>query len=172
MAPERSCIVVGAGPGLGMAVGRRFAAGGFAVAAISRRAPDVSDLGPGHLGLAADAGDLSTTFSVNVGGALAAAQAVLPALGETGGTILATGGAGGLHPTAAYAGLGVTKAALRALAIALHEDLRPMGVHATTVTISGGIGSSDTMAPDRIPERCWAIHERPEERWQAEEAYP
>ena len=212
MAPERSCVVVGAGPGLGMAVARRFAASGLAVAAISRSAPDLSALGDGHLALAADAGRpadltraiaeaadalpplavlvynaamyppdppsglepgvLETSFAVNVSGALVAVQAALPVLGERGGTVLLTGGGAALRPTAPFAALGVTKAALRALAYALHEDLRPAGVQVTTVTINGLIGSSDAMAPDRIAERYGAIHERPEGRWQAEEAYP
>ena len=164
MAPARSCIVVGAGPGLGMAVARRFAAAGLVVAAISRSAPDVSGLGPGHLSFSADAGrhadladaiaaatdalpplaalvhnaamyppdppsglapsELDASFAVNVSGALVAVQASQPVLREHGGTAPLTGGGAALRPTAPFAALGVTKAALRALAYALHEDLR------------------------------------------------
>jgi NAD(P)-dependent dehydrogenase (short-subunit alcohol dehydrogenase family) len=116
--------------------------------------------------------ELEASFAVNVAGALVAVQAVLEALREQRGTVLLTGGGAALHPTASFAALGVTKAALRALAYALHEDLRPTGVHVATVTINGLIGSNDAMAPDRIADRYWAIHTRPEAQWEAEEAYP
>jgi len=196
-----------------MAVARRFAAAGMAVAAVSRSAPDVDSLGPGHLALAADVGrpeeltqamataaerlpppavlvynaamypadppsrlaptTLADAFAVNVTGALVAVQAVLPALRRRGGTVILTGGGAALHPRASYAALGVTKAALRALAYALHEDLRPAGVQVATVTINGAIGGEDpALAPDRIAERYLAIHERPAEAWAPEVAHP
>jgi short-subunit dehydrogenase len=55
------CAVVGVGPGVGMAVARRFAREGFQLALIARRAEAVqaaaAEIGGGARGIAADAGD-------------------------------------------------------------------------------------------------------------------
>jgi NAD(P)-dependent dehydrogenase (short-subunit alcohol dehydrogenase family) len=62
--PQPSCVVVGAGPGLGLAIARRFARGGFDVALVGRHRQRLDALceallAEGHraAGFAADAGD-------------------------------------------------------------------------------------------------------------------
>lgn len=62
--PQASCVVVGAGPGLGLAIARRFAKGGFDVALISRDQTKLDAMcdtlaSEGHraCGFAADAGN-------------------------------------------------------------------------------------------------------------------
>jgi NADP-dependent 3-hydroxy acid dehydrogenase YdfG len=60
MADAKVAVVVGAGPGLGMALARRFAEGGFAVAVAARDKTKLNKLGAGNAALhpyACDAGD-------------------------------------------------------------------------------------------------------------------
>jgi NADP-dependent 3-hydroxy acid dehydrogenase YdfG len=103
--------------------------------------------------------DLMADLQVSVGGALAAAQAVLPGMRERGrGTLLFTGGGFALEPIPAMASLGAGKAALRNLAFSLHADLAPLGIHAATVTICGMVKPGTTFDPDQIAERFWALH--------------
>jgi len=194
------CVVVGAGPGLGASVARRFVKEGFAIGLIGR---DVKSVGPvveafsaeeGRVvGLAADASDarslapaissltstigdvevlvynavsfvdgpasnldgerLTSDFRTSVVGALLATQTVVAAMrARKRGTIILTGGGAAIYPGAAWASLSVTKSALRSLAYALHEELKPAGVHVVTVTIEGAIGSSPRFMPDVIAE--------------------
>ncbi len=74
------CAVVGVGPGVGLAVARRFAREGFRTALIARRAAAVeaaaAGIGPGARGFAADAGDVAA-----LRGALDAAAAALGPVG-------------------------------------------------------------------------------------------
>ena len=83
-------------------------------------------------------GELMADLAVSVGGALTAAQAVLPDMRERGrGTLLFTGGGFAMEPAPDYATVGIGKAALRNLAFSLFADLKDTGVHAATVTIGG-----------------------------------
>jgi NAD(P)-dependent dehydrogenase (short-subunit alcohol dehydrogenase family) len=204
-------VVVGVGPGMGLALARRFGREGGTVAMLARRpealqsyveelaaegvlargfAADVADetslraafaavrteLGDPdvllynasalHMGAPGDAlvADVEHSFRVGALGALVAAQEVLPAMRARGaGTILVTGGGAALRPWAAAVGLGMSKAAVRNLALALHADLRDTGVRAGTVTITGTVGSPG-YDPTDIADRFWAWHtaEQPE----------
>jgi NAD(P)-dependent dehydrogenase (short-subunit alcohol dehydrogenase family) len=103
-------------------------------------------------------------FRVNVAGALAATQAVLPGMRKAGrGTILFTGGGLALDPTGwlPAASLAIGKAGLRSLALTLHAELAPAGIHAATVTIAGQIQSGTAFAPETIAEAFWALHADP-----------
>lgn len=55
------CVVIGAGPGLGAAIARRFARGGFAVGLVARRLEPLqalaAEIGEGSAVVSADAGD-------------------------------------------------------------------------------------------------------------------
>jgi NAD(P)-dependent dehydrogenase (short-subunit alcohol dehydrogenase family) len=57
----KTAVVVGVGPGLGIAAARRFARGGFRVALVARRAEEMkrlaAELGGGAMGIGADATD-------------------------------------------------------------------------------------------------------------------
>jgi NAD(P)-dependent dehydrogenase (short-subunit alcohol dehydrogenase family) len=106
---------------------------------------------------------LMANIGVSVGGALVAAQAVLPAmLAAKAGTILMTGGRYGISPLPAIASLGVGKAALRNFAMVLHREVAPLGLRAGIVTIGGTVGTSESLAPDAIAEHYWRLHAGPE----------
>lgn len=202
------CAVIGFGPGIGAAVARRFAAGGFDVRGLARDPARHEALaGPGVTLAAADAadpaslsaalgsrvrvlvynayrmtplvpgpsaltpGDAAADFAVNVGGALAAIQAVLPGMRAAGqGSILLTGGGLALDPTGwlAAASLAIGKAGIRSLAHALHAELAPEGIHAGTVTIAGAVAPGTAFDPDRIAEAYWQLHMDPPGGFRAE----
>ncbi len=108
------------------------------------------------------ADELVADLRVSVGGALAAAQAVLPAMRERGsGSLLFTGGGFALEPMPALASLGAGKAALRNLAFSLYAELTPGGIHAATVTIGGSVAPGTAFDADRIAESFWALHAQP-----------
>lgn len=102
---------------------------------------------------------LNAVLAVSVGGALVAAQTVLPAmLAAKAGTILFTGGRFGISPAPEIAALGVGKAAMRNLALAFARELAPLGIRAGTVTVGGTVGTSDTLAADAIARSFWEMH--------------
>lgn len=103
--------------------------------------------------------ELNADLRTSVGGALAAAQAVLPAMRAAGrGTLLFTGGGFAFEPMPALASLGAGKAALRNLAFSLHAELKDSGIHAATVTICGIVKAGTPFDPDKIAESYWALH--------------
>jgi Short-chain dehydrogenases of various substrate specificities len=206
--------VVGAGPGLGNAVARRFAAEGAVVALLARDAGRLRGLAEpiGALPVPADVADvesLRTAFDTvrrtlgdptvlvyNVGtnltgrpselpvegfraallagpaALLSATQEVLPAMRAAGrGTILVTGSGQAVYPMAEFGAVGPQKAAVRALALVLAEELAPAGIHVTTVTIRGGIEAGTQFDPELIAERFWAVHTEPPESWRGESVY-
>lgn len=202
------CAVVGFGPGIGAAVARRFAAGGFDVIGLARDPAQHASLSTDRIRLAmADAGEpeslaaivpantqvlvynayrmtlaasgpstltpavLMKDFAVNVAGAMAATQAVLPGMRRAGrGTILFTGGGLALDPTGwlPAASLAVGKAGMRSLALSLHAELGPEGLHAATVTVAGTVVPGTAFDPDRIAEAYWALHQDPPGAFRAE----
>lgn len=106
--------------------------------------------------------ELNADLRISIGGAMAAAQAVLPAMREQGaGTLLFTGGGFAFEPMAAMASLGVGKAGIRNLAFSLYADLKDSGVHAATVTICGMVKPGTPFDPDKIAEAYWALHTQP-----------
>jgi short-subunit dehydrogenase len=170
-------VAVGVGPGVGLAIARRFASSGFDVALVARRADALealaTDVGGGGVKaqpFTADAADTASVkralatiaaqmgppevlvynaavatpgvpssfdpeqmvrdFRVNVVGALAAAQAVIPAMrAAKRGTILFTGGGFAIEPIPMMASLGIGKAGIRNLALSLAKELEPDGIH-------------------------------------------
>jgi NADP-dependent 3-hydroxy acid dehydrogenase YdfG len=110
-------------------------------------------------------------LAVNIGGALASVQAVLPNMRERGsGTILLTGGGYSLKPNPDYISLSIGKAGIRALAYGLFESLAQIGIHIATVTISASIvpGSSEVHA---VANHFWTLHSQPKDKWAAEVKY-
>jgi NAD(P)-dependent dehydrogenase (short-subunit alcohol dehydrogenase family) len=108
---------------------------------------------------------LSTT------GALAAVQAVVPAMqAGGGGSVLFTGGGLALYPETGGDVLSLTagKAALRAMVLALAPKLAPLGIHAATVTVAGPVAPGTAFDPDAIAAAFMALHEQPREEWASE----
>lgn len=110
---------------------------------------------------------LMKDFSVSVGGALVAAQAVLPLLQAAGkGSVLFTGGGFALQPYPALASLGIGKAGLRNLAQSLHQELAGSEITVGVVTIGGTVGSGPAFMPDAIAEHFWAMHGSDGSQWE------
>ena len=108
------------------------------------------------------ADEFNADLRVSIGGALAAAQVVLPAMRKTGrGSILFTGGGFAFEPMPPLASLGVGKAGIRNLAFSLFAELKDKGIHAGTVTICGPVKAGTPFDPDRIAEAFWTLHAQP-----------
>jgi NAD(P)-dependent dehydrogenase (short-subunit alcohol dehydrogenase family) len=119
------------------------------------------------------AAEFARRLAVNIVGAKVSADTVIPLLREGRGSLLFTGGDVGTKPSAKFTSLSVGKAGLRAFVYALHEEMRPSGIHATIVSIYGAIGSDDDrFAPDVIARRFLDVHREPEDRWAPELDYP
>jgi NAD(P)-dependent dehydrogenase (short-subunit alcohol dehydrogenase family) len=109
--------------------------------------------------------------AINILGARVGADAVLPELRDGRGTLLFTGGGYALHPSRKFASLSVGKAGLRAYVEMLHDQLAGTGVHATSVTITGTIGSAPRFEPAEIAKAYLELHNQPEAEWQHELVY-
>lgn len=119
-----------------------------------------------------DPQDLINEFAVNVAGALACAQQVIPAMkAARQGTILFTGGGLALNPAAAYASLAIGKAGIRSLAYSLGGELESEGIQVATVTITGFVQPGTHFDPDLIAEAFWQLHSQPEGQRQREIVY-
>jgi short-subunit dehydrogenase len=102
---------------------------------------------------------LIADLNVSVVSALAASQAVAPAMIKAGrGTILLTGGGFALRPMAAMTSLGIGKAAIRNLAWSLAEELGPKGIRVGTVTILGMVQPGTAFDPAAIADAFWQLH--------------
>lgn len=216
---EKVCVVVGAGPGVGLAVARRFGQAGFKLALLSRNTENLTGslaemqaAGMEAESFAADSGNLASLpavfqqvraslgqpsvlvynvavlkaglpsaldpqklvddFTVNVAGALACAQQVIPAMrAAKSGTILFTGGGLSLYPSAQVASLAVGKAGIRNLTYSLGEELESEGIHVATVTISGTVQPGTHFDPDTIAQSYWQLHSQPTGHWEREIVY-
>lgn len=101
-------------------------------------------------------------------GAVAAVQAVLPAMLEAGsGTLLFTIGGGAINPYPMLADINIAQAGQRNWAINLHNTLGEKGVYAANVAINLMIGTEAPdgvpfRAPDEIAQEYWDLHTRRE----------
>ena len=108
--------------------------------------------------------ELAARYQVDVAGAVCAAQQVLPGQIEHGeGAILFTGGGLALNPVSQFTSISIHKAALRTLAIALHDEVKDKGVYVGIVNIKGNIGSDDYYAPARIAEQFYHLYQEKNE---------
>lgn len=102
--------------------------------------------------------DLRSASEVNFHSPVRAVQAALGQLEVTRGTVLITGGGLALQPAGALGVLSAGKAALRAAAYALADELEPRGVRVRTVTVAGRIEPGTDLDPDRIAAVFWEAH--------------
>lgn len=89
-------------------------------------------------------------------------HAIMQVLGkefsEKRGTILITGGGLSLHPKNEYLPLSMDKAALRAMCIALHEELKKQNVFLGLVTVTGLIAPGQKCDPKILAEDFWKLY--------------
>ena len=112
---------------------------------------------------------ISSDLNVNVGGAFAAAQYILPRIEKIGkGTLLFTGGGFAHEPNSNYISLSMGKAALLNLGLNLANQYEPKGIHVAVVSIYGKIEPGTKYDPDLIAEEYWKLHSQPREEWQKE----
>lgn len=207
--------IIGAGPGLGLAVARKFGQNGHSVALVSRNSEKLDALvaelaadGVEAAGFVADAGDPGSLvaaldaarerfgsvdvleFSPHAGnaesmvdpldvtpenlrpavetmlfGAVAAVQAVLPAMRQKGtGTVLLTAGTGSIEPVPFFGTLNTAQAATRNWAMNLHKQLAETGVYVAHVAIGVGIGETAPApgypfkTPAQLADLYWGLH--------------
>ncbi|WP_134106425.1 SDR family NAD(P)-dependent oxidoreductase [Kribbella pratensis] len=202
-------VVVGVGPGIGLAVAKRFVREGMSAGLIARSESTVKAAaeqlaGADVLPLTADVtdeaglrsaldriveaygvpevvvynaaliqsdriGDLTAqqhrdAWAVNVVGAITTAAHLAPAMAERGsGSFLITGGMP--LPKPDYASLSLGKAGVRALVTLLHQQYGAAGVHAASVTVSGGVGPGTGWEPDEIANHYWRLHQQSPADW-------
>jgi NADP-dependent 3-hydroxy acid dehydrogenase YdfG len=209
--------VIGAGPGLGLAIARAFGTNGFNVALVSRDRSkldrlvdqlrgdgvtagafpadvldhdalakalagatahfgtidvlEYSPLDTGATKLATPSevtpADLQQQIDLQLYGAVAATQAVLPAMRDAGaGTLLFTTGAGSIDPVPAVGNVNAAAAALRNWAVNLHKELAGTGVYAAHVGIDAVIGTSvdpviagfPSLPADEVAKAYWNLY--------------
>ncbi len=110
-----------------------------------------------------------TDFSVNVVGALLAAQAFVPRMKERGGgTVFVTGGGSALKAPAELASLSVGKAGVRNLAMCLAEECAPHGIRVGTITVCGMVQPGTKYDPDHIADLFWQMYQTPAAQWKRE----
>ncbi|MER6000473.1 SDR family NAD(P)-dependent oxidoreductase [Nonomuraea angiospora] len=207
--------IVGAGPGMGLAIARTFGTQGFDVALISRNRDkldgiagklaaegiaaaafpanvldragltqalkeaaarfggiDVLEYSPvGQFGITTltspsgtEPSDVEFEMNFQLYGAIAATNAVLPAMREAGaGTLLYTTGAGSIWPDPRVANVNAAAAALRNWAMNLHQELVGTGIQAAHVGIDASVGVSvipgvEAVQPEQIAPLYWDLH--------------
>ena len=122
---------------------------------------NASALRPGPLG-SVSSGDVLADLGVMVGGALTAANAVIPGMKQRGhGTIMFTGSQWGEVPNPAFAAASIGKAALHQLARLVALDLQGSGVRSVLFIIKGLVHRETTENPKRIGEAFLHAHQQP-----------
>ena len=98
-------------------------------------------------------------YKVDVAGAY---HAILQVLGkefsQKPGTVLVTGGGLAMYPMYDYLPLSMDKAALRAMCLALHEELKKQDVFLGTVTVTGVIAPGEKCDPALLAEDFWKLY--------------
>ena len=106
-----------------------------------------------------DAALLVEKYKIDVAGAY---HAILQVLGEEfskkNGAILVTGGGLALYPMNEYLPLSMDKAALRAMCLALHNELKKQNVYLGTLTVTDVIAPSSKCDPAILAEDFWKLY--------------
>ena len=74
------------------------------------------------------------------------------------GSILVTGGGLAMYPMYDYLPLSMDKAALRAMCLAPHEELKKQNVFLGTVTVTGVIAPGQPCDPALLAEDFWKLY--------------
>lgn len=119
-----------------------------------------------------DAEELIHHFRVDVASAYHCVKAVCDKeFKAKQGSVIITGGGLAEYPTVGFLPLSIDKAALRAMAIALHDAMKPEGIFVGTITVYGSIGIDSFFAPARIAESIWELN-RKRDVCEVKYAYP
>lgn len=103
--------------------------------------------------------DLMEHYQVDVASALHCAKLVAPDQEASGkGTILFTGGGLATYPMAELTCVSIDKAALKALAITLNQELQSKNIFVGVVTIMGNVAPDTHYAPELIAEEYWSLY--------------
>lgn len=103
--------------------------------------------------------ELMRHYQVDVASALHCVEQVLPEQIEAKeGTILFTGGGLAMYPMAEFTCISVDKAALKALAITLNQELKEKGIFVGVVSIMGNIAPDTHYDPKLIAEDYWKLY--------------
>jgi short-subunit dehydrogenase len=103
--------------------------------------------------------DVRGPLEFSVLGAVAATQAVIGSMRETGrGTILFTTGAAAVHPNPDRAGVGISFAGEVAYARMLHDALGDEGIHVAHIAVAGRIAPGADNDPEDIADVLWTHH--------------
>ena len=103
--------------------------------------------------------DVRATVEFSVLGAVAAANAVIPAmLNQGSGTILFTTGGAAITPNPLRAGVGVSFAGEVAYARMLHDELRDRGIHVGHTAVGGSITPGGDHEPADVADVLWGHH--------------
>ncbi len=105
--------------------------------------------------------EVAAGMSAGVVAAMAMAQSLVPLLTDAPGRglLMLTGGGTADHPSPASTGLGLQKAALRNLALALHQELDPDQVRVSTMTIYGTVAPDTDFDANRIGTAIAGIYD-------------
>jgi NADP-dependent 3-hydroxy acid dehydrogenase YdfG len=115
--------------------------------------------------------DLLADVHLGVASLLTAVQAARPYMRE-GARITATGSISADQPWAAAASLGVQKAGLRNLVLALDARLEGDGIRAVMLTVNGLLAEGTEFDPARIADAIHLAAQQPADAWRAEIPYP
>lgn len=102
---------------------------------------------------------LMNRYMVDVAGAYHAIEQVIgEEFSKKNGTILVTGGGLAMYPMYDYLPLSMDKAALRAMCLALHEELKKHNIFVGTVTVTGTIAPGTAWDPTLLAEDFWKLY--------------
>jgi short-subunit dehydrogenase len=108
---------------------------------------------------------LQSDLRVNITSPLVTIKGFTSHLAKKGqGTILLTGGALAMYPSADYLTVSIGKAGIRAMTEALFPQLAKSGIHIATVTVAKSVspGSSDAK---QVADEFWNLHNQPRDKW-------
>ncbi|WP_166786756.1 SDR family NAD(P)-dependent oxidoreductase [Jeotgalibacillus salarius] len=103
--------------------------------------------------------EFASDLQVDVIGALTAFQSAVSFM-EEGSSILFTGGGLGVKPMKKFTSVSVGKAAIRALALSLNQELKSENIYAGTLTINGFVKEGTHFSPDHIAEKLYEMTEK------------
>lgn len=103
--------------------------------------------------------ELVDDFRVSVANAFHSVNILHSQLKQNRGAVLLTGGGFGIYPAPEFGSLSIGKAALRNLALQLHDSLKSDGIYVGILTILGLINpDSDKYSPKVLAEKFWDLY--------------